>query len=403
MSEVAEAGKTLKLDKSTWQLTKLGALAKDISKRVDNPADSDYDRFVGLEHFISGDIKIKNWGSTENLTSSTKAFQAGDILFARRNAYLRRASLVDFEGCCSGDAFVLREDHEKVHPGFLAFLMNSNALWDYANSNAAGTMSKRVKWRDLAEYEFLLPPKEQQVQLAELLWAMDEEAEQLFALKDNQEILTKRILKDLFEKQWNDSHPFLGKYKFTEFPNLKFNDICEESMFGPRFSSKLYDENGNIACLRTTDMFDDGEINLETMPKAIIPENKFHEHYLKEGDLLISRSGTCGLTGVFSGYSLPVLPAAFLIRFRIKNGFDPYYLRAFFNSDIGKQITSSLSTGAVQKNLTSTALLQVSIPIPQYEIQKAILDMIAQISISEVRSKITSSKALQKSLINQIF
>jgi type I restriction enzyme S subunit len=51
--------------------------------------------------------------------------------------------------------------------------MNSNALWDYANSNAAGTMSKRVKWRDLAEYEFLLPPKDQQAQLAKLLWAMD--------------------------------------------------------------------------------------------------------------------------------------------------------------------------------------------------------------------------------------
>ena len=52
--------------------------------------------------------------------------------------------------------------------------MNSNSLWDYANSNAAGTMSKRVKWRDLAEYEFLLPPKDQQAQLAKLLWAMDE-------------------------------------------------------------------------------------------------------------------------------------------------------------------------------------------------------------------------------------
>ena len=147
---------------------------EDISKRVDNPAQSEYYRFVGLEHFVSGDIKIKNWGTTENLSSSAKAFKAGDILFARRNAYLRRASLVDFDGCCSGDAFVLRENHEKVVPGFTAFVMNSNALWDYANENAAGTMSQRVKWRDLANYEFLLPPKSEQARLVELLWAMDE-------------------------------------------------------------------------------------------------------------------------------------------------------------------------------------------------------------------------------------
>lgn len=109
---------TLKLDKSKWKLTKLGELADEISVRVDNPSKSKYDRFVGLEHFVSGDIKIKNWGTTENLVSSTKAFQKGDILFARRNAYLRRASLVEFDGCCSGDAFVFRENHDKVVPGF---------------------------------------------------------------------------------------------------------------------------------------------------------------------------------------------------------------------------------------------------------------------------------------------
>jgi len=71
---------TLKLDKSNWTLTKLGELADDISVRVDNPSKSKYDRFIGLEHFVSGDIKIKNWGTTENLVSSTKAFQKGDIL-----------------------------------------------------------------------------------------------------------------------------------------------------------------------------------------------------------------------------------------------------------------------------------------------------------------------------------
>ena len=81
--------------------------------------------------------------------------------------------MVDFEGCCSGDAFVLRENLTEVVPGFLPFVMNSTGLWNYANANAASTMSKRVKWRDLAKYEFLLPPKDQQAELAELLWAMD--------------------------------------------------------------------------------------------------------------------------------------------------------------------------------------------------------------------------------------
>ena len=194
MDSTLMANKVLNLDKTGWKLTKVGDLAKDISKRVDNPGESEYDRFVGLGNFVSGDIKIKTWETTENLASSAKAFKSGDILFARRNAYLRRASLVDFDGCCSGDAFVLRENHDKIAPGFLAFLMNSNALWDYANSNAAGTMSKRVKWRDLAEYEFLLPPKDQQEHLAKLLWAMDDVIE-------SQNHLIENLLKNLLTNE----------------------------------------------------------------------------------------------------------------------------------------------------------------------------------------------------------
>lgn len=123
---------TLSIDKSTWTKTKLGDLATEVSVRVANPSESKHTRFVGLQHFVSGDLKIKNWKSTEDLASSGKEFEPGDILFARRNAYLKRASLVNFSGVCSGDAFVLRENHELLIPGFLSFIVNSEDLWTYA-------------------------------------------------------------------------------------------------------------------------------------------------------------------------------------------------------------------------------------------------------------------------------
>ena len=65
--------------------------------------------------------------------------------------------------------------------------MNSNTLWDFANTNAAGTMSKRMKWRDLAEYELLLPPKQEQAKLAELLWAIHQ------LIENEQETLQKYL------------------------------------------------------------------------------------------------------------------------------------------------------------------------------------------------------------------
>src|SRR5687767_8473432 len=118
------------------QTVKLGDVAYEVSDRVDHPSTSGYDRFVGLDHFVSGEFRISKWGTTNDLISAMKLFKAGDTLFARRNAYMKRASLADFEGICSGDAIVLR-NNEKMIDGFLPLLLNTDHFWEYAIANAA--------------------------------------------------------------------------------------------------------------------------------------------------------------------------------------------------------------------------------------------------------------------------
>ena len=235
----------LNIDRTNWNKVQLGELADEISQRVDNPSESEYERFVGLEHFVSGDLKIKVWAHTDNLVSSAKAFKTGDILFARRNAYLRRASLVNFAGICSGDAFVLRENHEKVVPGFLAFVLNSEKLWDYANANAAGTMSKRVKWRDLARYEFLLPPIDQQSQLADLLWAADNVVEK-YQLLSNEIIDTYQYFIELQYHLTNSFKPLseicdINKETLSSKtpPDYTFQYLDIASIIDPKVIGKL--------------------------------------------------------------------------------------------------------------------------------------------------------------------
>ena len=87
-----------------WKSVKLDGVAEERSDRIDNPSKSGYDRFVGLEHLISGELTVRRWGGTADLLSAMKLFKNGDILIARRNAYLKRASRVEFNGVCSGDA-----------------------------------------------------------------------------------------------------------------------------------------------------------------------------------------------------------------------------------------------------------------------------------------------------------
>ena len=93
---------------------KMGDVVTEIKEKEDHPSQSRYDRFVGLEHYVSGEIVIRNYGSTELLQSSMKVFKSGDVLVARRNVYLKRASVVFFDGLTSGDSIVLRAKNSRL-------------------------------------------------------------------------------------------------------------------------------------------------------------------------------------------------------------------------------------------------------------------------------------------------
>lgn len=389
--------KVLKLDKSKWELTKLGDLAKDISKRVDNPGESEYDRFVSLRNFVSGDIKIKSWGTTENLASSAKAFLAGDILFARRNAYLRRASLVDFDGCCSGDAFVLRENHDKVVPGFLAFFMNSNALWDFANANAAGTMSKRVKWRDLAEYEFLLPPKDQQAQLAKLLWAMDEAIYKTINVESCAVNYRECVLQESILQCYKDQ-------------SVKVEGLLVD---GPRngYSPKSNSSGKGIQTV-SIGAVKSNVFNPDNFIKyAKVDESVLDKFSVRNQDIFIVRGNgnknLCGKAGLaLRDYSEMFYPDL-LVRLRVDNS------RIMGSYATYQWNHISAHSALLRKAKSSNGIWKINgqdiknhlLFVPKMKIQKEIMSRIEEIEarLIKIRNFKKNSKILQKRLINQIF
>lgn len=59
----------------------------------------------------------------------------------------------------------------KVDPLLLPFIIQNDKFFDYAVSRSAGGLSPRVKWEHLKDYEFDLPPIEEQRILADKLWA----------------------------------------------------------------------------------------------------------------------------------------------------------------------------------------------------------------------------------------
>lgn len=155
-----------------------------------------------------------------------------------------------------------------------------------------------------------------------------------------------------------------------------FGELCESSAFGPRFPADAYDESGPLATLRTTDMDNEGNISKDTMPRAAIAPSTFAGHLLQVGDIVISRSGTCGVTGIFSGHTVPVVPGAFLIRFRLQDLRINRFYRRYFNSALGRPCLERLAVGGVQKNIKGSDVLALQVPAPSQAEAVAIAERI---------------------------
>jgi type I restriction enzyme, S subunit len=159
--------------------------------------------------------------------------------------------------------------------------------------------------------------------------------------------------------------------------DVAFEKLIAGSAFGPRFSGSAYADDGNIATLRTTDLDDDGRISYETMPLARLNEDRFDNHLLVAGDLVITRSGTCGIAAVFEGFSIPVLPGAFLIRFRMNERAEPRFYRYYFNSLPGRSNILSVARGAVQQNINITNVKTLRVPLPPISEQRRIVSILS--------------------------
>jgi len=191
-----------------------------------------------------------------------------------------------------------------------------------------------------------------------------------------------------------------------EWESRVFGEYVLESAFGPRFSSNLYSKGGRIATLRTTDMDLEGNICYETMPTANLELAEVKDHILENNDIVISRSGTIGITGIYEDYKIPVIPGAFLIRFRIDaNKLNSHFIKHKFNSDLGRNLLTSLSAGGVQKNLTGTSVKQAKLNIPSLPEQQKIAAFLS--AVDEKIQQLTRKKELleqyKKGVMQKLF
>ena len=137
------------------------------------PTESDRETYIGLEHLDSGSLTVTRWGSNVDIKGQKLVMHKGDILFGRRNTYLKRAAIAPHDGLFSAHGMIWRPKEDVVDAGFFPFFVSSDYFMDEAIRISVGSLSPTINWRDLKELEFNLPDIKTQRKIATLLWAME--------------------------------------------------------------------------------------------------------------------------------------------------------------------------------------------------------------------------------------
>ena len=99
-----------------WRELRFDEIAESVAERV-SPADAESEIYVGLEHLDSDSLRLRRWGTPDDVIGEKLRFRPGDIIFGRRRAYQRKLAVAEFDGICSAHALVVRANPENIEPG----------------------------------------------------------------------------------------------------------------------------------------------------------------------------------------------------------------------------------------------------------------------------------------------
>lgn len=211
----------MRLNKQNWKEVSFEEIADHIESTERDEEIRKTANYVAVEHLETLDLRVKGKAKEEQPTFSRK-FKKGQILFAKRNLYLRKVAIAPFDGLCSPHLWAI-ESKGQLRNELLAFIMQTNTFNEYVNSNAAGTMSKYLKWPALSQFKFKLPSEKDQQVILDLLLTLEKQIN-ITEDQENNLVATKRqILRNLFSNNKLGSFLDLPDFKLVKFGNLAFN------------------------------------------------------------------------------------------------------------------------------------------------------------------------------------
>jgi type I restriction enzyme, S subunit len=367
-----------------WPSVKLGDLVTVVNENEYEPLENGYSKYVSGRYIESDKLYVTKYGDIETNkevlgSAFHRVFKKGQLLFGTRRAYLRKAGLATFDGICANTTLVL-ESKEKLLSSLFPFIFHWEQLQNHAINNSVGSTNPYVRWRDLAKFEFQLPPIPIQELISKTLKSIQQSIETSENLLTNLKIIEYNYLPEILTQ-----HPKTSKTNTVNWLYAKKFHIPEnwdavhlKSLVLPITKGTTPTTEGlnyvdtGVSFFKTENLSSSGQINNDTCDKiSISTHEELSRSKLEKNDILFSIAGTLGSLGLVTENHVPANINQALCIIRLENNsisldYLFHYLRCYL---ITQQIKFEQTIGA-QPNLSLTQVSNFKIIVPDEDVQK---------------------------------
>lgn len=355
--------------KPGWKRVKFGDVVRLVKETCKDPASAGIERVIGLEHLEPGDLRVRSWADIADGTTFTSRVHPGQVLFGKRRAYQRKVAVADFDAVCSGDIYVFESANPKrLLPELLSFICQTDGFFEYAVGTSAGSLSPRTNWTSLAQYEFALPPLEEQRRLALSFQTMASLCDKLnVAIATAKQTIQSAI--DNYACEASTRRMTIGE--LADASILRAPQDGNHGAKHPKASD--YRATNGIPFLMASDIRA-GRVDLtecKFLDKGTADSLR-HAFRAIEGDILLTHKGTLGETALLSSAPTPYVmlsPQVTAYRVLAPDSLNPTYLLYALSSSQTKRQLAALGRQSTRAFVSISNQLKINIPFPSVEEQ----------------------------------
>ncbi|WP_422490984.1 restriction endonuclease subunit S [Endozoicomonas sp. ALE010] len=349
----------------SWPLVKLGELV-DIkgggtpSKRVEKYWNGDIP-WASVKDFKGSLItKTQNYITREGVeNSATNIIPAGTLIVPTRMA-LGKVALTGCDMAINQDvkALLIKDKNQLSTDYLLRFLGNSSG---FIEAQGQGATVKGIKLEVLRELALPLPPLAEQKRIAAIL----DKADQLRQKRQQAIALADDFLRSVFLDMFGD--PVTNP---KGFPVGSIRDLLAEAKYGT--SAKASETDGEYPVLRMGNITYGGKWNLTDLKFVDLSHADKPKYLARQGDLIFNRTNSRELVGKTAVYDFdyPMALAGYLIRGRVNERGNPYYISAYLNSRHGKKTLLTMCKSIVgMANINAQEMQNIKILMPPIDLQ----------------------------------